>query len=546
MNRLWRILPVLLLLLAQPAAPAVLAHGGNGDGHQETSDGQGATPWKPNATRLTPERRYVQQVNADASGPMVVWQERELGRDWDIVAKNLSTDGPAFPVTVEAAAQTHPVIQGPWVAWTEQHEGNADIVVLNLRSGEQFQLPDSGEDDVGPAIGDKTIYWLSRNNKNTGSLRAFDLVERKLLYPIGNTTIVAPPDAHGPYLTWAEGNNLEAKIRVRNVQTEETWTVPDFWMLQDGPALGRWGVAFIADVQGGQPGTYAQLFNWTKGNIQAFRTGKYPHQNVNVCDSGVIWDQQAPEVENAPTVAIWDGYTDKIGDFGYENHNGDCSGDALIYEKVTPAEDEDLGNTRHLYVLDLASVRAPSKATIEIDPGLERGIYQGKSLFTGELTMGDPREPLRGLWARVDGGELQPVEAQPAGEGTYRWRVEIDTSRYFNGQHSLSIISIDERGTQTKEGFVFFTHGTYQTQEEVFDQPLRIPVDRPSPFPFNVVDHYKDYQPFYNTILLVLGLLALIGYFIYRWITNQPPAPPEYVPPEGLDAGEEPPGEHRA
>ncbi len=535
MNRLWRILPVLLLLVAQPAVPLVLSHGGNGDGHDSGGEHQGATAWKPNATRVTPDRRYVDQRNVDTSGPMIVWQERELGRDWDIVAKNLSTDGPAFPVTVDADAQTHPVIQGPWVAWVEHHEGNADIVVLNLRSGEQFQLPDTGEDDVGPTISHKTIYWLSRNNKNTGHLRGFDLVDRKLLYPIENKTIVAPPAAHGPFLTWAEGNNLEAKIRVQNMDTGETWSAPHLWTLKDGPAIGRWGVAFIADVHGTQSGTYTQLYNWTQGNIEAFRTGKYPHENVEVCDSGVLWDQYAPDVDNAPTVAIWDGFTDKIGDFGYDNHKADCTGDALLYEKVVPSEDEDLGQTHHLYMLNLASVRAPARATIEIDPGLERGIYEGKTLFTGDLILGDPREPLEGLWARIDGGELQPVRAQKTGEGTYRWRVEVDTSRYFNGQHSLNIISIDERGTQTQQGFVFFTHGTYQTSDEVFDQPLRVPIDRPSPFPFSIVDHYKDYQPFYNTVLLVIFLLVLIGYFVYRWVTHQPPAPPEYVPPESID-----------
>ncbi len=535
MNRLWRILPVLLLLLAQPALPMVLAHGGNGDGHEEGGGDRAAQAWKPNATRLTPERRYVEQRNLDASGPMVVWQERELGRDWDIVAKNLSKDGPAFPVTVDADPQTQPVIQGPWVAWVEEHEGNEDVVVLNLRSGEQFQLPDSGEDDIGPTIGDKTVYWQVRTNKNSGYLRGFDLVERKVLYPIENTTIVAHPDAHGPYLAWAEGNNLETKLRVRNVDTGETWSVPGFWALRDGPAIGRWGLGFVAEVTDGQEGTYAQVFNWTREHVKAFRTGKYPHQNIEVCDAGVIWDQYAPEVDNSPTVALWDGFTDKIGDFGYDNHAADCSGDTFIYEKQVPAEDPDLPETRHIYHLDLSSVRAPSKATIEIDPGQERGIYQGQTLFTGQLTVGDPREPLRGLWARVDGGELQPVEARPAGEGTYRWRAEIDMSRLYNGEHSLKIISIDDRGTQTEEGFTFFTHGEYNTQDDVFDQPLRVPVERSSPFPFSMVDHYQDYQPFYNTILLFLGVLALIAYFVYRWLQQRPPAPPEYVPPEGLE-----------
>lgn len=546
MNRLWRILPVLLLLLAQPAVPMVLAHGGNGDGHHETSQEEEDNSFGPNAVRLTPGRRYVEQTNPATSGTMVVWQERELGREWDVVAKNLSTNGSAFAVTVEPAAQTQPVVQGPWIAWVQQDEGERDVVVLNIRSGEQIEIPDGGQDATGPTIGDKKIYWQVPTSRNVGYLRGFDLVEHELLYPIENRTIVAPPVAHGPYLAWAEGDNIEAKVRVQDTRSGETWSAPGLWALEDGPAIGRWGVAFIADVRDGQEGTYTQLFNWTKQHLQPFRTGKYPHENVDVCPSGVVWDQFAPQADNAATVAIWDGYTGKIGDFGYQNHDGTCTLDSLIYEKVVPAEDDDLGNTRHLYILDLVSVRPPAKTTIEIDPGLEDGIYQGTAVFTGDLTLGDPRQPLREAWARVDGGELQPAEVRPTGEGTYSWRVEIDTSRYFNGQHTLKILTVDDRGTRSEQGFRFFTHGTYQTREEVFDQPLRVPVKEASPFPFSIVDHYQDHQPFYNTILLILGILALIAYFVFRWLQQRPPAPPEYVPPKSLEDSDDRAGESGA
>lgn len=530
-----------LTLLLLPAV--ALAHGGGDDGHTEEDDPRFASDtgvlYGPNARPLTPEARYVEQRNPYAQGSMVVWQERAVGRDWDIMAYNLSTNGPAFPVTLDKANQVNPTLQGPWVAWEEQTGSTVDIVAQNLATGETVRVPDTGSDERGPSIGDDVVYFFIRQNKNAGVLRGYDLEAKRFLYPAGNTTVLTPPSAYGTELAWVEGNNLEGKVRVWDRNTDTVRDVPELWSVLEGPVLGPWGVAFIADVRSGQRGVYAVLFQFETGELVPMRTGWYPHAHIGQCDTGVVWSQFR-EVANVEidTVVLWDAYTEKFASFGNENFDPTCSGDWFLYEKILPPEDPDLPKTARIYSLDLGRTRPPVKMHVRLQDGLENGIYQGTVSFRGTIHLGDPRQPLTGLWASIDGYEPEPVEARQIDSETYEWRLRINTNQYLSGQHALRIIAVDSQGTETQRGFTFFTDGLYFTDPSIFDQPLRVPREQSSPFPFNLVDHYQRYRQFYNTILLVLATLIVVTIVVMRWLRSRPRGKPEYV----RDLDDEPSG----
>ncbi|MDX1610926.1 MAG: hypothetical protein R3185_01070 [Candidatus Thermoplasmatota archaeon] len=536
----WKLIPLLALLLLQPVLPLAHAHG-NDDGHGEATPSSNEGGFGPQAQQLTPLARYVEQAHPAIHGDMAVWQERRVGRSWDIVAYNLSTGGPAFPVTLDSNTQTNPAIRGPWIAWEDHNGQNKDIKVLNLETGEQIRVPDTGGPDIGPTIGERAVYWMRGDDRGLGQLYGYDLLAREMIRPAGNNTIVSPPTTYKSFLAWAEGDKVAAKVRVMDTSTGERWSVPDLWAVADGPELSGWGVSFVADVRGAQTGVYTTVYNWTQDTFTPQRTGKYPHRQLAACDTGMVWNQF--EVDSKlPTVAIWDGFTEKIGDFGYNNANGACWGDHLIYEKTVPAEDEDLPDTTRIYHIDLRSTRAPVRAKALLDPGFENGIFEDRTIFTGRVIPGDPREEITGIWGTVDGGEFRRLSFEKV-PGGYAWQMVVDPSRYFNGQHTLNLVTMDARGTRTDAGFRFFTTGVYQTDQSVFGQGLNVPREEPSPFPFNLIDHYHDFRAFYNTVFLALAIIIAIAWMVIRYLRSRPKGRPEFVRPDEGEADEPPPSE---
>lgn len=525
-------LALAVLLLFQPVLPAALAHGGQKEGHHTSQPGgQGMDP---NASAITPNARYVRQQSPAAHGSLVVWEQRSFGRDWDIMAYNFSSGGDPFPLTTRAVNERDPAVRGPWVAWEEHHpEANAstDIVVFDVRTGHVLRVPDSGHDEVEPVFGGgSTLYYVLNGEAENRYLRAFDLDARTVEAPIGNRTIVGDVGAYKRWVTWAEGRDTSAKIHVLDRASGEITKVPRVWTLSDGPTMGPVGVAFIARHTGTQRGTYTTIYNLTT-RFNDLRSGVYPHENLAQCDAGVVWNQPGTATSDADAVALWDRYIETRIAFTANNTDPTCTREKLIYVKRVPHEDPDIDHVRRIYALDLSNARLPIEAEIEIDPDQEHGIYRGTTTFSGIAHPGDPREPIQRVIAWVDDGSTLPVKTARTTEGV-RWAVRVNTSQLTNGQHTLVVGTIDDMGTRSRQGFTFYVDAPYTVDPGSLPGGVDVPRTEPSPFPFSLLDHYQAYQPFYNTVVLVL-LVIVGGVWAYRrYKENQPAGTPEYVRPD--------------
>lgn len=536
---------VLALLLVQPAVPVADAgpgheghdHGEHDGNETKASDGRrSGNTFEPNATAVTPNARYVEQRNPDLHGTLLVWEQRRVGHDWDVMGYNLSTDNNPAPIATRNIDERNPTVRGPWIAW-ERHYGHqnatVDLAVLDTRTGTTLEVPDTGHDQLDPVFGgDATLYYAERTaDDEAGHLRAFDLGTRTIEHPIGNHTIHGAPDAYGQKVTWYEETQGSAKVVVFDVATEERTEVPDIWNLKDGPAVGPAGVAFVARHGGAQRGVYTVLYNETRGAMTYMRSGVYPHQHVDQCEPGVVWDQPGSPTLDGDHVALWTRYTERRTTLGVNNSNPSCSTSHLVYEKKVEPANDDLDRMPRIYALDLASIRRPADATITVDPGLEKGIYSDTFTFSGIAEPGDPREPLQAVYAGVDNANYREIETERVDRGV-RWAVTLDADNYLSGSHTLEVVTEDAMGTRTREQFSFYTDTPYKLDPNTGGD-LDVPRSEPSPFPFNIVDHYKDYQPFYNTVLLVLLIVGGAVYGYYRYQASKPPEPPEYVPPDG-------------
>ncbi len=522
------------LLLLQPGLPTAGAHQGDhapGEGHDE------APPpdrdfLNPDAQPITPNASYVRQENPAVHTSLIVWEETEYGRSTNIVAYNASTDAGAFPLSTRAIQETNPTVRGPWIAWEQHHQGDnatTDIAVLDIRTGTTFTVPDDGHDQHDPVIGGNATVYYAEDHDDVTYLRAYDLENRNVWAPAGDTPIIWEPSAHGSTVAWAEGSRTRAKIVMHDTATDTTEKVPDRWNLREGPRVGPHGVAFVASQPFPQGGTYTIFYNEDTG-IQHLRSGVYPHANLDHCEDAIVWDQPGIAVSDAYHVSVWDPYVDKRTDLGSDNTNPACGGGHLAYEKETVPEGEDEPAPR-VYHLDIRDVRRQADARIEIDPGLEKGIFSDPVTFTGTAYPGDPREPIQYIAARVDQGDAQRVDTHATEDGM-RWEITVDPDRYASGVRTLEVLAEDSMGSRTMQTFTFYTDTPYELDQNQLDTGLDVPRTEPSPFPFSVLDHYKAYQPFYNTILLLIVLIAAAAYGVYRYRIDQPPEPPQYVPPD--------------
>jgi len=527
-----------LVLLVQAAVPPALAHAGDqGQGETGDEDDANASEERGTGFPITPEREFAEQLNPDMDGPRIVWQERLPGENetWDIMLANISEENiTAVPLTNTDHDEKAPIIEGDHVAWTihpSEDPRNENLAVLDLDSGRIRNVPDEGNIESSPTFGaDGTLYYaVHQDDKRI--LKAFDPDTGETTEPLGGREIVGEPAAHGPWLAWGEGSQRSAKFHIKDTRNGNVTEVEGLYHVTDGPELGPAGLAWIAKY-GGEftRGTYTTLYNLTTG-LDKFRTSVYPHRGLDHCEAGVVWDQPGTSTTEASAVALWDRFVDGTIMFGAETFSGTCGDDHLVYEQNIRGEADSQQGTRQLYASDLREVRLFRDAQITMEPEDRRSIVESVETFEGTVASQDPREPIVRVMGSVDGSPMEELQTQRTDEGL-AWEAVIEPEILDPGRHQLTIRAEDALGRVTEEQYTFYTETPYDLASSTAGGEPNVPRQEDSPFPFNVLNHYQDYRPFYNTAILLLVIVAGLAWYGYRRYAEEPTGTPEYVPPE--------------
>lgn len=522
-------------LLLQPVVSPALAHSDeqHGGDTNETEEDSGI------GFLLTPEREFAKQLNPSMDGPRIVWQERLPGDDetWDIMMANVSADNiTAIPLTNTDHDEKRPVVEGDRVAWTvipSDDPDNENLAVLDLSTGRIQHVPDTGQSEKHPTFdGDGNLYYTAEGEGGRMVFHGFDPDTGEVFFPIGKRAIVGEPTADEHWLAWAEGSPTNAKLHIKNLKTGNETKVKGLYKLEDGPELGPAGLAWIADY-GGEftRGKYTTLYNFTTG-IKKFRTNVYPHRNLDHCETGPLWDQPGTSTTERSAIALRDRFVHGTILFGEGSFSGTCGADHVVYEQTVKGGDGREG-VRQLYVVDLRDYRLPRDARITIDDSDRRRILRAPETLNGIAKARDTREPVTKVAASIDGGPAVGLNTTRTDEGLV-WEAPIEPRELEPGRHELEIIAIDTLNRTTARTFTFYTETPYEVQLGPAEEP-DVPREQPAPFPLNVLNHYQDYQPFYNTVFLVIAILVGLAWFAYRRYQQQPTGTPEYVPPDDVD-----------
>ena len=200
-----------------------------------------------------PARRWNLQI----SGHWLVWQDRrnETGRDYthfDIYAYNMKT-GKEIPVAIAPGAQIQPAIHGDTVVWADNRNSPAmettragcsncadnrfDIYALDLTTGEERVLVETGHLNRSPDINDTHLAWRAYNPGGSQEIRLLDL-------ETGDARTIAQVERNGSgpymsaeYVVWSssmscdiitEEDQSSNGVYAQSLGSEETWKLSDY------------------------------------------------------------------------------------------------------------------------------------------------------------------------------------------------------------------------------------------------------------------------------------------------------------------------------
>ena len=216
--------------------------------------------------RGTGEERRITEDSArrralKISGPWLVWMDRrnESGQhyaNFDIYGYNMKT-GEEIPVAIAPGSQRSPSIHGNTVVWADNRnsplagarnqglpdpgcfncpENRSDIHALDLTTGEERVLVETGYYNEAPEIYGTYLAWRAHDPKRLPELRLLDLESGhvQMIAEAGN--FWSGPSLSEEYLVWSTSwpcdvgprGDLDTGVFAQHLQTGERWKLTDY------------------------------------------------------------------------------------------------------------------------------------------------------------------------------------------------------------------------------------------------------------------------------------------------------------------------------
>ena len=105
------------------------------------------------------------QFSPSFSGGPRVWTSKRNG-NWDVYLANLST-GEETPICTDPAKQTHPAISGDVVVWTDERNGDPDIYAYDIANRTERPSASSRRPRTTDVDGDVVVWKDYRRGDET-------------------------------------------------------------------------------------------------------------------------------------------------------------------------------------------------------------------------------------------------------------------------------------------------------------------------------------------------------------------------------------------
>ncbi len=169
------------------------------------------------------------QQNASIWGDKMVYDDERNG-DLEIYLYDLYT-GEETRITDDAADQQDPAIYGDTIVWTDRRNGNRDIYLYDLSSAEETRVTSASADQEHPAIHGNFVAWADYRSGSDADVWYFDLSNGSSIKSLvaGGPEDQDYPDVFGERIVYENWNTPsgDADVNMWDRVTDVTTRITD-------------------------------------------------------------------------------------------------------------------------------------------------------------------------------------------------------------------------------------------------------------------------------------------------------------------------------
>lgn len=173
-------------------------------------------------TLITIGTNESDQQNGAIWGDYLAWEDNSNG-NWDIYLYHLLT-GNEVRLSSDSADQLNPALYGNIVAWQDHRNGDADIYVLDLSSGTESRITNSPADQVFPAVNGDRVVWIDTRS-GTPQVYLYNITTAVEIPVTSDAWEHAYPTITGDYITWVDYRDNNTDICLYQISTGNTTRV---------------------------------------------------------------------------------------------------------------------------------------------------------------------------------------------------------------------------------------------------------------------------------------------------------------------------------
>jgi beta propeller repeat protein len=147
----------------------------------------------------------------------------------------------------------YPAIYGDRIVWEDSRNGNDDIYMYNLSSGEEMQITANASAQLSPDIYGDVIVWEDHTNVNLSedignmtpedltaldtNIHMYDLSSGEETRITANASAQIDPAIHGDRIVWEDLRNGTGDIRMYNISSGEEELITEDSLWQETPDI---------------------------------------------------------------------------------------------------------------------------------------------------------------------------------------------------------------------------------------------------------------------------------------------------------------------
>ena len=226
----------------------------------------------------------AEQFNPCIYENKIVWEDSRNGNS-DIYMYDLTT-GQERQITTDTDYQENPAIYADKVVWEDKRNGNSDIYLYDLTTGQETPITTNTADQSDPAIYIDKIVWEDKRNGNS-DIYMYDLTTGQETQITTNTVSQYDPAIYSDKIVWEDKRNGNSDIYMYDLTTGQETPITTNTASQYGPAIYADKIVWADYRNDGYADIY--MYDLTTGQETPITTNTASQYGPAIYADKIVW-----------------------------------------------------------------------------------------------------------------------------------------------------------------------------------------------------------------------------------------------------------------